>query len=142
MLHSSDVYIVLLSDAVTTFRFPTTIPSLVRVGVRLTPFSLRVPRELSGLQKSIPDKKKGITQAQSELKVVGEGWERLSQQVRQCRSQLEEARSGLQAHRSQGRVLGALVEQKNSGAIPGIHGRLVRGREGEEAIEGWIDSAC
>lgn len=84
------------------------------------------PRGLSALQRSVPSKKEELTKAQSELKVVGEGWERLVQQVRQCRGQLEEARSGLQAHRSQGRVLEALMGQKNSGAIPGIQGRLVR----------------
>ena len=49
----------------------------------------------------------------------------LHQQVRLSRGQVEEARSALQAHRSRGQVLRALMEQKESGAIPGIHGRLV-----------------
>ena len=83
-------------------------------------------RELSELELSLPKKKKSLTKAETELKVVGEGWERLSQQVRTCRTQVEEAKSSFQAHRSRGQVLEALMVQQASGAIPGIHGRLVR----------------
>lgn len=60
---------------------------------------------------------------------MSESCSELHQQVRVSRGQVEEARSALQAHRSRGQVLRALMEQKESGAIPGIHGRLVRNRE-------------
>ena len=56
---------------------------------------------------------------------MSESCAELHQQVRASRGHVEEARSALQAHRSRGQVLGALMEQKESGAIPGIHGRLV-----------------
>ena len=94
-------------------------------------------RELLALEQSVPTKKQDLLHAQSELKVVGERWEKLSHQVRGCRSQLEEARSGLQAHRSRGQVLEALMEQKTSGAIPGIHGRLVSSVSLGLGVPGW-----
>ena len=56
--------------------------------------------ELASLEKSLPGKKRGLSEAESELRVVGEAAERLGQQVKASRTQAEEARSTLQAHRS------------------------------------------
>ena len=56
--------------------------------------------ELASLEKSLPGKKRGLSEAESELRVVGEAAERLGQQVRACRMQAEEARSTLLSHRS------------------------------------------
>ena len=47
-------------------------------------------------------------------------------QVRTIRVKVEEARSSLQAAKSKGRVIDALMELKRAGRLPGIHGRLVR----------------
>ena len=76
-----------------------TIPS----SVLLSPLS-----ELASLEKSLPGKKRRLSEAESELRVVGEAAERLGQQVRACRTQAEEARSALQAHRS--RYVGSKVK--------------------------------
>lgn len=74
---------------------------------------------------SLPSKKQELSRAEKELGRLSESCAELHQQVRASRGHVEEARSALQAHRSRGQVLGALMEQKESGAIPGIHGRLV-----------------
>ena len=74
---------------------------------------------------SLPSKKQELSKAENELARLNETCAELHQQVRLNRGQVEEARSALQAHRSRGQVLRALMEQKESGAIPGIHGRLV-----------------
>ena len=68
-----------------------------------------------------------MSTAEKELAQLNVSCASLHQQVRVSRGQMEEARSALQAHRSRGQVLRALVEQRESGAIPGIHGRLVSG---------------
>ena len=82
--------------------------------------------ELACVQSTLlPTKKKELAKTDSELKVVREKAEKLSQLARSGRAQVEEARSSLQAHRSQGRVLQSLLKQKEEGTIPGIHGRLV-----------------
>ena len=45
-------------------------------------------------------------------------------QLQKDRGQVEHARSTLRTQASRKGVLGALMEQKRSGAIPGIYGRL------------------
>ena len=46
--------------------------------------------------------------------------------VREMRQKVDEAKSSLTSNRSRGRVLDALMQQKKSGRIPGIFGRLVK----------------
>lgn len=45
--------------------------------------------------------------------------------VREMRQKVDEAKSSLSSNRSQGKVLDALMQQKKTGRIPGIFGRLV-----------------
>lgn len=45
--------------------------------------------------------------------------------VREMRQKYDEAKSSLSSNRSRGKVLDALMQQKRSGKIPGILGRLV-----------------
>lgn len=49
--------------------------------------------------------------------------------VSEIRQKVDEAKSSLSSNRSRGRVLDALMQQKKSGRIPGIFGRLVKHRE-------------
>lgn len=46
--------------------------------------------------------------------------------VREMRQKVDEAKSSLSSNRSRGKVLNALMQQKKSGRIPGIIGRLVK----------------
>lgn len=45
--------------------------------------------------------------------------------VREMRQKVDEAKSSLSSNRSRGKVLDALMQQKKTGRIPGIFGRLV-----------------
>lgn len=46
--------------------------------------------------------------------------------VREMRQKVEEAKSSLSSNRSRGKVLDALMQQKKTGRISGILGRLVK----------------
>ena len=95
--------------------------------VRFLAFLVYIYRTISSVKsKSLPSKRAELTKAEKELAGLNDDCAKIHQQVREGRGQVEEARSALQAHRSRGQVLQALVEQRESGAIPGIHGRLVR----------------
>ena len=80
--------------------------------------------------KSLPSRRAELASAEKESVSLNDTCADLHQRVRASRGQVEEARSALQAHRSRGQVLRALVEQRENGALPGIHGRLVRGEGG------------
>ena len=96
------------------------------IGDDLLPNSLYTYRTVITVKStSLPSKKQELSKAENELARLNDTCTELHQQVRLSRGQVEEARSALQAHRSRGQVLRALMEQKESGAIPGIHGRLV-----------------
>ena len=56
-------------------------------------------------------------------------------QVRSLRCKVEEIRGAQQAASTKGRVLDFLLDQKKTGKIPGIHGRLV-------SKVGWIPNTC
>lgn len=81
-------------------------------------------RDWQSMEQSLSSKKKELVQCEKELETVSVTAENKSHQLRTTRSQVEEARSSLQSHRSRGQVLESLMKQKLSGAIPGICGRL------------------
>uniref|UniRef100_A0A8C9FT42 Structural maintenance of chromosomes 4 n=1 Tax=Pavo cristatus TaxID=9049 RepID=A0A8C9FT42_PAVCR len=62
--------------------------------------------------------------------------------VRNLRQKVEEAKSSLAQHRSRGKVLEALLEQKRSGSISGIHGRLGDLGAIDEKYDVAISSSC
>lgn len=45
--------------------------------------------------------------------------------LRVMRSKVEEARSSMQAAKSKGKVIDALMQMKKNGQLPGVYGRLV-----------------
>lgn len=61
-----------------------------------------------------------------ELEQITQADVQSQQTVRDMRQKVEEAKSSLSSNRSRGKVLDALMQQKRSGKIPGILGRLVR----------------
>lgn len=65
-------------------------------------------------------------QDEEELKHISEQDGQAQAMVRDMRQKVEEAKSSLSSTRSRGKVLDALMQQKHSGKIPGILGRLVR----------------
>lgn len=64
-------------------------------------------------------------QDEEELKQISEQDGQVQATVRDMRQKVEEAKSSLSSTRSRGKVLDALMQQKRSGKIPGILGRLV-----------------
>jgi structural maintenance of chromosome 4 len=81
--------------------------------------------EIEQLNTGIPETEKQLKDAQLELAQVRRNEAAASEELRTHRSQVEELRSSMQANRSRGRVLDALMEQKQLGYLPGIFGRLV-----------------
>jgi len=81
--------------------------------------------EIEQLNTGIPETEKQLQDAQLELAQVQKNEAAASKELRAHRSQVEEVRSSMQANRSRGRVLDALMEQKQLGHLPGIFGRLV-----------------
>uniref|UniRef100_A0A8D0A2Z4 Structural maintenance of chromosomes protein n=1 Tax=Sander lucioperca TaxID=283035 RepID=A0A8D0A2Z4_SANLU len=62
--------------------------------------------------------------------------------VREIRQKVDEAKSSLSSNRSRGRVLDALMQQKKSGRIPGIFGRLGDLGAIDEKYDVAISSSC
>ena len=81
--------------------------------------------EIEQLNTGIPETEKQLEDAKLELAQVRKNETAVSKELRAHRSQVEELRSSMQANRSRGRVLDALMEQKQLGHLPGIFGRLV-----------------
>lgn len=65
-------------------------------------------------------------QDEQELEQISEQDSQARTMVGDMRQKVEEAKSFLSSNRSRGKVLDALMQQKQSGKIPGILGRLVR----------------
>ena len=66
-----------------------------------------------------------VLQQESELEKLLQVEKDNRELVQDMRQKVEEAKSSLSSNRSRGKVLDALMNQKSSGRIPGILGRLV-----------------
>ncbi|XP_019848995.1 PREDICTED: structural maintenance of chromosomes protein 4-like [Amphimedon queenslandica] len=98
--------------------------------------------ELKRLTKALPGLKSELIQTEREYESVSNNNERTNQSLISVRSQLEEAKSSLEAHKNRGRVLEALMEQKMSGRIPGIVGRLGDLGSIDDKYDVAISTAC
>lgn len=67
-----------------------------------------------------------VLQDEQELEQISEQDQQKRMQVGDMRQKVAEAKSSLSTNRSRNKVLDALMQQKRSGKIPGILGRLVR----------------
>ncbi|XP_058121689.1 structural maintenance of chromosomes protein 4 [Anopheles ziemanni] len=79
---------------------------------------------LQTLEEALPIGKAELEAAQQKLVENGNEEKELRQQLRVVQGKLQEATSVMQSTRSHGKVLDALMRQKNEGRIPGILGRL------------------
>ncbi|XP_049929599.1 structural maintenance of chromosomes protein 4 isoform X2 [Epinephelus moara] len=98
---------------------------------------------------AIKDLEVKIPQKEQELKKDEEALEQLIKMdnetrevVREMRQKVDEAKSSLSSNRSRGRVLDALMQQKKSGRIPGIFGRLGDLGAIDEKYDVAISSSC
>ncbi|XP_042676994.1 structural maintenance of chromosomes protein 4 isoform X1 [Centrocercus urophasianus] len=97
---------------------------------------------IKDLDLKLPAAELELKEKENKLEKLKE--EELSAQdvVRNLRQKVEEAKSSLAQHRSRGKVLEALLEQKRSGSISGIHGRLGDLGAIDEKYDVAISSSC
>ena len=80
--------------------------------------------QLKDNEKVLPNLIKSTEKNEQELQHVTAEYESLSGRCRLTRTNYEETRSAQQQTRGRGAVLDALMRQRQSGAIPGVFGRL------------------
>lgn len=80
--------------------------------------------EVNRLMVAVPEYQKKHETAQTELQQLTTELAQVEKKLSAERVKLEETRSAMQSSRSKGRVQDAIMEQKRSGQIPGIFGRL------------------
>ncbi|XP_055593544.1 structural maintenance of chromosomes protein 4 [Uranotaenia lowii] len=79
---------------------------------------------LKELEESLPQLRTDMQTAQGKLQENIAEEKELRQELRAVQGKLQESMSSMQATRSQGKVLDAIMRQKNEGRIQGILGRL------------------
>ncbi|XP_072035252.1 LOW QUALITY PROTEIN: structural maintenance of chromosomes protein 4-like [Amphiura filiformis] len=94
------------------------------------------------LEKGIPEAESRLKKAQQELTVVREQEAKSSEQLREMVSKVEDARSSLTSARDRGALIDGLMEQKRTGKIPGIYGRLGDLGAIDEKYDVAISTAC
>ena len=80
--------------------------------------------KLKDNEKVLPNLIKNTERYEEELKGAITEYEALNGRVRAIRSNYEETRSAQAQTKGRGKVLDALMKQRQVGAIPGIYGRL------------------
>ncbi|XP_053315519.1 structural maintenance of chromosomes protein 4 [Spea bombifrons] len=94
------------------------------------------------LEPKLPKCEEDLKKKEDELESLVQEEINIKNQVRELRQKVEEAKSSLSANRSRGKVLDALIQQKKSGKIPGIYGRLGDLGAIDEKYDVAISSSC
>ncbi|KAK3513079.1 hypothetical protein QTP70_000984 [Hemibagrus guttatus] len=94
------------------------------------------------LKVKVPKCEQDLKKDEEELKQISEQDGQAQAMVRDMRQKVEEAKSSLSSTRSRGKVLDALMQQKRSGKIPGILGRLGDLGAIDEKYDIAISSSC
>ncbi|XP_053620352.1 structural maintenance of chromosomes protein 4 isoform X2 [Plodia interpunctella] len=76
------------------------------------------------LSTTVPLKEKQLQEIQTKLQTLKKEEATVSSEARSLRAQLEESRQAMSANKSRGRVLDALMKEKQRGNLPGVFGRL------------------
>uniref|UniRef100_A0A182QGQ9 Structural maintenance of chromosomes protein n=1 Tax=Anopheles farauti TaxID=69004 RepID=A0A182QGQ9_9DIPT len=79
---------------------------------------------LQTLEQALPATRTELEEAKQKLQTTAAEEREKRQELRTVQGKLQEAMASVQSTRSQGKVLDALMRQKNQGNIPGILGRL------------------
>uniref|UniRef100_A0A3Q3BNK9 Structural maintenance of chromosomes protein n=1 Tax=Kryptolebias marmoratus TaxID=37003 RepID=A0A3Q3BNK9_KRYMA len=95
---------------------------------------------IKDLQVTIPQKEQELKK--EELEKLTKVDTETKEIVRELRQKVDEAKSSLSSNRSRGKVLGALMQLKKSGRIPGIYGRLGDLGAIDEKYDVAISSCC
>ncbi|XP_010899218.2 structural maintenance of chromosomes protein 4 isoform X1 [Esox lucius] len=94
------------------------------------------------LQLKIPQCEQELKKDEAELEQLLQADGQARELVKDMRQKVEEAKSSLSSNRSRGKVLDALMQQKRSGKIPGILGRLGDLGAIDEKYDIAISSSC
>ncbi|KAF7658595.1 hypothetical protein LDENG_00010480 [Lucifuga dentata] len=97
---------------------------------------------IKDLQVRIPQHEEELKRDETELEKLMQMDSQTKEVVREMRQKVEEAKSSLSSNRSRGKVLDALMQQKKSGRIPGILGRLGDLGAIDEKYDVAISSSC
>ncbi|XP_068174087.1 structural maintenance of chromosomes protein 4 isoform X3 [Antennarius striatus] len=97
---------------------------------------------IKDLEVKIPQKEQELKKDEEELARLMKVDNETREVVREMRQKVDEVKSSLSSNRSRGKVLNALMEQKKSGRIPGIYGRLGDLGAIEEKYDVAISSSC
>uniref|UniRef100_A0A8D0A5X9 Structural maintenance of chromosomes protein n=1 Tax=Sander lucioperca TaxID=283035 RepID=A0A8D0A5X9_SANLU len=97
---------------------------------------------IKDLEVKIPQKEQELKKDEAALEQLMKMDNETREVVREIRQKVDEAKSSLSSNRSRGRVLDALMQQKKSGRIPGIFGRLGDLGAIDEKYDVAISSSC
>ncbi|XP_048121194.1 structural maintenance of chromosomes protein 4 [Alosa alosa] len=97
---------------------------------------------IKDLEVKIPQCEQQLKKDEQELEQVSQADGQVQEVLRDMRQKVEEAKSSLSSNRSRGKVLEALMQQKRSGQIPGILGRLGDLGAIDEKYDIAISSSC
>ncbi|XP_078522984.1 structural maintenance of chromosomes protein 4 isoform X2 [Lissotriton helveticus] len=94
------------------------------------------------LEVKLPETEQELKKKEIDLDKLVKEEVNLRTTVRDLRQKVEEAKSSLSANRSRGKVLDALIQQKKTGKITGIYGRLGDLGAIDEKYDVAISSSC
>uniref|UniRef100_A0A8D0HIY6 Structural maintenance of chromosomes protein n=1 Tax=Sphenodon punctatus TaxID=8508 RepID=A0A8D0HIY6_SPHPU len=94
------------------------------------------------LDAKLPQAEQELKEKENELDKLVKEEVNIKNLVRDLHQKVEEARSSLAINRSRGRVLDGLIQQKKTGKIPGIYGRLGDLGAIDEKYDVAISSSC
>ncbi|KAI1893723.1 hypothetical protein AGOR_G00126620 [Albula goreensis] len=97
---------------------------------------------IKDLEVKIPKAEQELQKDEQELEKLAQMDGQVQKVVKDMRQKVEEAKSSLSSNRSRGKVLDALMQQKRSGKIPGILGRLGDLGAIDEKYDIAISSSC
>ncbi|MBN3310461.1 SMC4 protein, partial [Amia calva] len=97
---------------------------------------------IKDLEIKIPKCEEELKKDEQELEKLMKTDVQVREGVKELRQKVEEAKSSLSSNRSRGKVLDALMQQKKTGQIPGILGRLGDLGAIDEKYDVAISSSC
>uniref|UniRef100_A0A8B9QD51 Structural maintenance of chromosomes protein n=1 Tax=Apteryx owenii TaxID=8824 RepID=A0A8B9QD51_APTOW len=97
---------------------------------------------IKDIDAKLPQTEQELKEKENELEKLGREESNAKSLVRNLRQKVEEAKSSLALNRSRGKVLEALLQQKKSGKIHGIYGRLGDLGAIDEKYDVAISSSC
>uniref|UniRef100_A0A4X2LC49 Structural maintenance of chromosomes protein 4 n=1 Tax=Vombatus ursinus TaxID=29139 RepID=A0A4X2LC49_VOMUR len=97
---------------------------------------------IRNLEIKLPPTEQDLREKENELQKLTKEAADIENSVRDLLQKVEEAKSSLATNHSRGKVLNALIQQKKSGKIPGIYGRLGDLGAIDEKYDIAISSCC